>query len=238
VPNLNAPFGKECRTLFRADSKLDLLGIDVSSLELRCLSHYLAKYDDGAYGKLLLEDDIHTANQKAAGLSTRDQAKTFIYGFLYGAGNEKIGQIVGKGKAEGSRLKKEFLSKIPALKSLRDAVQKKAELGFIKGLDGRRVPVRSSHSALNTLLQSAGAIICKRWIVEMHHLLEKEFKYGEDYRQVAFVHDEVQLTVKREHAKRIGDIAVKAIAIAGERYSFRIPLTGEFKTGSTWATTH
>ena len=238
VPNLNAPFGKECRTLFRADSKMDLLGIDVSSLELRCLSHYLAKYDDGAYGKLLLEEDIHTTNQKAAGLSTRDQAKTFIYGFLYGAGNEKIGQIVGKGKAEGSRLKKEFLTKIPALKSLRDAVQKKAEQGFITGLDGRKVPVRSSHAALNTLLQSAGAIICKRWIVEMHSLLEKEFKYGEDYKQVAFVHDEVQLTVKREHAKRIGDLAVKAIGIAGERYSFRIPLTGEFKTGPTWATTH
>ena len=238
VPNLNAPFGEECRTLFRADSKMDLLGIDVSSLELRCLSHYLAKYDDGAYGKLLLEEDIHTTNQKAAGLSTRDQAKTFIYGFLYGAGNEKIGQIVGKGKAEGSRLKKEFLTKIPALKALRDAVQKKAEQGFITGLDGRKVPVRSSHSALNTLLQSAGAIICKRWIIEMHSLLEKEFKYGEDYKQVAFVHDEVQLTVKREHAKRIGDLAVKAIGIAGERYSFRIPLTGEFKTGPTWATTH
>jgi len=238
VPNLNAPFGKECRTLFRADSKMDLLGVDVSSLELRCLSHYLAKYDGGEYGKLLLEEDIHTTNQKAAGLSTRDQAKTFIYGFLYGAGNEKIGQIVGKGKVEGSRLKKEFLTKIPALKSLRDAVQKKAEQGFITGLDGRKVPVRSSHSALNTLLQSAGAIICKRWIIEMHSLLEKEFKYGEDYKQVAFVHDEVQLTVKREHAERIGELAVKAIAIAGKRYNFRIPLTGEFKTGSTWAVTH
>jgi len=238
VPNLNAPFGKECRTLFRADSKMDLLGVDVSSLELRCLSHYLAKYDGGEYGKLLLEEDIHTTNQKAAGLSTRDQAKTFIYGFLYGAGNEKIGQIVGKGKVEGSRLKKEFLTKIPALKSLRDAVQKKAEQGFITGLDGRKVPVRSSHSALNTLLQSAGAIICKRWIIEMHSLLEKEFKYGEDYKQVAFVHDEVQLTVKREHAEKIGELAVKAIAIAGKRYNFRIPLTGEFKTGSTWAATH
>lgn len=238
VPNLNAPFGRECRTLFRADPKMELLGVDVSSLELRCLSHYLARYDDGAYGKALLEGDVHTTNQKAAGLSTRDQAKTFIYGFLYGAGNEKIGQIVGKGKIEGARLKKEFLSKIPALKSLRDAVQRKSERGFLTGLDGRKVPVRSTHSALNTLLQSAGAIICKRWIVEMHSLLEEEFKYGEDYKQVAFVHDEVQLSVKREHAERIGKLAVKAIAIAGKRYNFRIPLTGEFKTGSTWATTH
>ena len=238
VPNLNAPFGKECRTLFRADPKMELLGVDVSSLELRCLSHYLARYDNGAYGRVLLEGDVHTTNQKAAGLSTRDQAKTFIYGFLYGAGNEKIGQIVGKGRAEGSRLKKEFLTKIPALKSLRDAVQKKAERGFLTGLDGRKVPVRSTHSALNTLLQSAGAIICKRWIVEMHSLLEEEFKYGEDYKQVAFVHDEVQLTVKEKYAEKIGTLAIEAIRIAGERYNFRIPLTGEFKTGQTWATTH
>ncbi len=238
VPNTNAPYGSVCRELFKPDSDMDLLGIDVSSLELRCLSHYLARYDGGRYGKLLLESDIHTANQRSAGLATRDQAKTFIYGFLYGAGNEKIGQIVGKGKAEGARLKKEFLSKIPALKELRNAVQKKAKSGFIMGLDGRRVPVRSNYAALNTLLQSAGAILCKRWIVEMHSLLQEEFEDGEDYAQVAFVHDEVQLTVKREYGNRIGELGVKAIAIAGEKYNFRIPLTGEFKTGSNWATTH
>ena len=238
VPNLNAPYGKECRNLFKADTEMDLLGIDVSSLELRCLSHYLARYDDGKYGKILLESDIHTANQRSAGLATRDQAKTFIYGFLYGAGNEKIGQIVGKGKAEGAKLKKEFLSKIPALRQLRDAVQKKAEKGFITGLDGRKVPVRSNHAALNTLLQSAGAIICKRWIVEMHSLLKEEFKEGEDYAQVAFVHDEVQLTVKREYGTRIGELGVKAISITGEKYGLRIPLTGEFKTGASWADTH
>ena len=238
VPNLNAPYGKECRNLFKADTEMDLLGIDVSSLELRCLSHYLARYDDGKYGKILLESDIHTANQRSAGLATRDQAKTFIYGFLYGAGNEKIGQIVGKGKAEGAKLKKEFLSKIPALRQLRDAVQKKAEKGFITGLDGRKDPVRSNHAALNTLLQSAGAIICKRWIVEMHSLLKEEFKEGEDYAQVAFVHDEVQLTVKREYGTRIGELGVKAISITGEKYGLRIPLTGEFKTGASWADTH
>ena len=238
VPNLNAPYGKECRNLFKADTEMDLLGFDVSSLELRCLSHYLARYDDGKYGKILLESDIHTANQRSAGLATRDQAKTFIYGFLYGAGNEKIGQIVGKGKAEGAKLKKEFLSKIPALRQLRDAVQKKAEKGFITGLDGRKVPVRSNHAALNTLLQSAGAIICKRWIVEMHSLLKEEFKEGEDYAQVAFVHDEVQLTVKREYGTRIGELGVKAISITGEKYGLRIPLTGEFKTGASWADTH
>lgn len=239
VPNTNAPYGKNCRSLFTADRGQKLLGVDVSGLELRCLSHYLALYDSGEYGKKLLEEDIHTVNQEAAGLATRDQAKTFIYGFLYGAGDQKIGEIVGKGSTEGKKLKKKFLSQLPALKQLRKDVQKKAEQGFIKGLDGRCVPVRSKHAALNTLLQSAGAIICKRWVVETHQLLEENgFKCGQDFSQVAFVHDEIQLTVKGEHAERIGEICVQAIVLTGDRYGLRLPLTGEYKVGSSWSETH
>ena len=239
VPNSNAPFGQECRTLFTADRRHKLLGVDISGLELRCLSHYLALYDHGEYGKKLLEEDIHTVNQEAAGLATRDQAKTFIYGFLYGAGDQKIGEIVGKGSTEGKKLKKKFLSQLPALKQLRKDVQKKAEQGFLKGLDGRCVPVRSKHAALNTLLQSAGAIICKRWVVETHRLLtENGFKCGHDFSQVAFVHDEIQLTVKEEYAEEIGKICTSAIIVTGVRYGLRLPLTGEYKVGSNWSETH
>jgi len=173
-------------------------------------------------------------------LATRDQAKTFIYGFLYGAGDQKIGEIVGKGQREGKLLKKKFLAQLPALKQLRTKVQKKAEIqGSLKGLDGRRVPVRSKHAALNTLLQSAGAIICKQWVVEMHLLLnQKGFKRGEDYSQVAFVHDEVQLTVKEDHAKEIGRLCVEAITTTGIGFGLRIPLSGEYSIGETWAETH
>ena len=240
VPNLNAPFGEACRTLFVPDRGHKLLGVDVSGLELRCLSHYLARYDGGEYGKKLLEGDIHTHNQEAAGLTTRDQAKTFIYGFLYGAGDQKIGEIVGKGKREGKQLKKKFLDEIPALKKLRKVVQEKAEQqGKLRGLDGRWVPVRSKHAALNTLLQSAGAIICKKWVVNLHKLLQEEgFILGQDYNQVAFVHDEVQLTVKEKYASRIGDICVQAISITGDGYGLRIPLTGKYKIGNSWAETH
>ena len=240
VPNSNAPYGTDCRSLFTPDRGEKLLGVDVSGLELRCLSHYLSLYDDGEYGQKLLEEDIHTVNQEAAGLDTRDQAKTFIYGFLYGAGDQKIGEIVGKGKEEGKLLKKKFLTELPALKQLRKKVQTKAvERGALKGLDGRLVPVRSKHAALNTLLQSAGAIICKRWVVETHRLLEENgFKCGQDYSQVAFVHDEIQLTVKEKHADRIGEICTEAIVITGVRYGLRIPLTGEYKVGRNWSETH
>ena len=240
IPNFNAPFGRECRELFESDKGKKLLGVDVSGLELRCLSHYMAKYDDGAYGKRLLEEDIHTVNQNAAGLASRDQAKTFIYGFLYGAGDQKIGEIVGKGRKEGNNLKKKFLKELPALNNLKTTVQNKAKKkGYLKGLDGRKVPVRSQHAALNTLLQSAGAIICKRWVVEIHSLLEeKGFVRGQDFHQVAFVHDEVQLSVKKEYAEQIGELCVQAIKNTGEKFGFRIPLTGEFSIGQNWAETH
>lgn len=240
IPNFHAPFGRECRELFESDKGKKLLGVDVSGLELRCLSHYMAGYDDGAYGKRLLEEDIHTVNQEAAELATRDQAKTFVYAFLYGAGDQKIGEIVGKGRKEGKNLKKKFLKELPALKTLKTTVQDKAKKkGYLKGLDGRRVPVRSQHAALNTLLQSAGAIICKQWVVEIHSLLEKEgFKRGQDFHQVAFVHDEVQLSVKTEYAEQIGELCVQAIGNTGKNYGLRVPLTGEFRIGHNWSETH
>ena len=215
------------------------MGCDVSGLELRCLAHFMARYDEGAYGKILLEGDIHSANQEAAGLPTRDNAKTFIYAYLYGAGDEKIGKIIGKGAKEGKRLKEAFLAKTPALDKLKSGVSRAAERGFIRALDGRIMPIRSSHAALNTLLQGAGAIICKRWVVTFHQLLKEHgFVDGVDYQQVAYVHDEVQVLVKKEHSELIGQLCIRAIKLAGEYYDFRLPLDGEYKFGSNWAETH
>ena len=154
VPSVGAAFGVECRSLFHSPQGYSLLGADASGLELRCLAHYMAAYDGGSYASVVLEGDVHTTNQEAAGLPTRNNAKTFIYGFLYGAGDEKIGKIIGKGSTEGRRIKNKFLKKLPALKNLKDAVSLAAkERGWIKGLDGRIIPIRHSHAALNTLLQ-------------------------------------------------------------------------------------
>ncbi len=239
VPSTKAPYGKQCRELFTTDPGFSLLGVDVSGLELRCLAHYMAHYDGGAYGKKLLQGDIHTANQKAAGLPSRDASKRFIYALLYGAGDQKIGAILEQGAAEGKKIKQKFLNKTPALKKLRDAVKEKAERGYLRGLDGRVIPIRSTHAALNTLFQSAGAILCKRWVVEFHKLLkDKGYIYTQDYAQVAFVHDEIQLLVKDEHVRDIGGLAVRAIELAGDAYNFRIPLTGEWTVGRSWADTH
>lgn len=238
VPSLGAPYGKECRSLFTVPNGYVLLGADASGLELRCLAHYMALYDDGAYGREVLEGDIHTANQNAAGLPTRSNAKTFIYGFLYGAGDAKIGSIIGKGAKEGKKIKNKFLAKTPALKKLRDAVNKAAERGWIKGLDGRRIPVRHAHAALNTLLQSAGAIICKRWYAFIADALQAQGYTNEDVTIVAFVHDEVQVQVKKGLEEKVGELITNAMRDTERYYKFRCPLDSEYSVGANWADTH
>ena len=159
---------------------------------------------------------------------------------MYGAGVAKLGEIVGKGPKEGQKVRDRFFKKLPAFKKFRDDVMRKAEdTGYLMGLDGRRVPVRSAHSSLNTLCQSAGAIICKRWVVEFHNLLKEEgYQEGTDYQQVAFVHDEIQVLAKKGLGNEIGKTAVRAIGVAGDSYKLRLPLTGEYKLGRTWADTH
>lgn len=242
VPAGRAPYGKECRSLFGVPSGWTLVGADASGLELRCLAHYMAKYDGGSYGKVLLEGDIHTENQMAAGLNSRDQAKTFIYGFLYGAGDAKIGSIVGGNSSDGKRLKTKFLRSLPALGRLTEAVAEACKKGFLVGLDGRKLHVRSAHSALNTLLQSAGALVCKKWLVILEEELQAAgLKHGwdGDYAFCAWSHDEVQIACRDSNiATTVANLATSCVSKAGEYFSFRCPLAGEAKMGVTWYETH
>ena len=236
VPSVGAEYGTECRSLFHAPDGYSLLGADASGLELRCLAHYMASYDDGSYSKVVLEGDVHTTNQEAAGLPTRSNAKTFNYGFLYGAGDEKIGKIIGKGSGEGRKIKKKFLTKLPALKYLKDAVSDAAEKrGWIKGLDGRVIPIRHSHAALNTLLQSCGAIICKTWYVRIAEAIKEA---NLDATIVAFVHDEVQLLVKKGQEDETGRIIQRCMRDTEQQFNFRCRLDSDYKYGSNWADTH
>ena len=242
VPSSNSPYGHECRSLFTVPKGWSLVGADASGLELRCLAHYMAKYDGGSYGKALLEGDIHTTNQLAAGLESRPQAKTFIYAFLYGAGDAKIGSVISGSAVQGRKLKNKFLKNLPALGRLVDAVKEVAERGYLVGLDGRRIHVRSPHAALNTLLQGAGAVICKKWLVLLEeHLQAAGLKHGwdGDYAFCAWSHDEVQIACRTpEIASQIALIATDCVRLAGEHYKFRCPTAGEAKIGLTWNDTH
>ena len=240
VPACRAEYGEECRELFRAGDGYRLVGCDAAGLELRMLAHYLAFYDGGAYAKTVIEGDIHSLNQEAAGLETRDQAKTFIYAFLYGAGDAKIGEIVGGSAREGQMLKRKFLSNLPALRKLQDAVQRKVTNGGkLMGLDGRILPVRSSHAALNMLLQSAGAVTMKVALVQLFHRLNAmKWQHGREYSFVANVHDEFQAEVLPDKASVFGELAVDAIRRAGKELKLNVLLDGEAKVGMSWKETH
>ena len=233
VPNSGSPYGEDCRDLWIVEKGYKLVGIDASGLELRMLAHYMK---DDAYTNEVVSGDIHTANQKAAGLQTRNQAKTFIYAFLYGAGDAKIGTVVGAGAKEGKELKSRFLKNTPSLEELRKNVSKiAANKGSLPGLDGRRVQVRSDHAALNTLLQSAGAIVMKQALVLLNDELRRE---KIDFKMVANVHDEFQIEVEEDRALDVGRIGKWAIQEAGIVLKLRCPLDGEYKIGNSWKETH
>jgi DNA polymerase-1 len=232
VPAVGKLYGAECRSCWTVDEGCVLVGADASGLELRMLAHYM---DDVKYTHELLSGDIHTSNQLAAGLQTRNQAKTFIYAFLYGAGAEKIGSIVGGNAREGTRLTQRFLENTPALAALKKRVQREAAKGTLKGLDGRMLRVRSEHSALNTLLQGAGAIVMKQALVILDDKL-KQYKLPAKF--VANVHDEWQIECAAWAADAVGKCAVQSIVEAGEFFQMKCPLDGEYKVGNNWAETH
>ena len=238
VPNKGSPYGEDCRELWIVDEGNVLVGADASGLELRMLAHYMK---DDAYIKTVCEGsskdgtDVHTQNQKAAGLATRDEAKTFIYAFLYGAGAEKIGKIVGGNSRDGQKLIESFLSNTPALKTLRNNVSKYASKGFVPGLDGRKIWVRSEHSAVNSLLQGAGAIVMKQALVLLDQELRKKKVW---YGFCVNVHDEWQIETKEKDGELVGKLAVQSIQKAGELLGLRCPVSGEFNIGKTWRDTH
>ena len=232
ITSVKSEYGKESRQCWIVPEGYKLVGTDLSGIELRCLAHYMR---DEKYTNELLEGDIHTANQQAAGLETRDQAKTFIYALLYGAGPAKIGAIVGGSANQGKVLIDKFMRNMPSIRKLMEKVKKFAAKGYVPALDGRRIIIRSDHAALNSLLQSAGAVIAKQWCVEAHKLLKKN---KIEYKQVAFVHDEIQLEVREDQAERAAQLMVQAAAIAGKALNFRVPVDAEAKIGNNWYETH
>ena len=238
IPNAGSIYGPECRECWTVEEGNVLVGCDASGLELRMLAHYMK---DEGYVRTVTEGsskdgtDVHTVNQRAAGLSTRDNAKTFIYAFLYGAGDGKIGSIVGGTAKDGARLKAKFLQQTPALAKLIERVGKQAAKGWVPGLDGRRIWVRSEHAALNSLLQGAGAIVMKKALVIFDDK-RKANKWPVKY--VANVHDEAQLECPKDIAEEVGKAFKQSIIEAGEHYKLRCPLDGEYKIGANWRQTH
>ncbi len=284
VPKVGKPYGEECRALFGPRKGWVLVGVDLAGLELRCLAHFMARYDGGAYGRILLEGDIHWANTQAMGLCDEDRddhklahkilrngSKTFMYAYLYGCGDHKAGNTLlnivlelrkaglewkplmrkffgvedipndARIVAGGKKVKAEFLRKLPALAKLKKKIDEtcKANNKRIRGLDGRLLKIRSSHASLNTLLQSAGALIAKlATIIAWRKLTAAGLLFGRDWALCAHIHDEVQIECKPGIAERVGKIVVESMQEAGRAFKFRLPIDGEWKVGNNWKDTH
>lgn len=246
IPNSSSEYGLECRSCFIVEDGNVLVGIDLSGIELRCLSHYM---QDEEWQKELLEGDVHWKNTQAFGLvpmgtvkedtkehkDARNVSKTLTYATLYGAGSGKLGSIVGKSRAAGSQLSKNFMDNTPSLKKLKAKVDRISASGALPGLDGRKITVRSEHAALNSLLQSAGAIVAKQWLICLtDNLREKNIKY----KLIAFVHDEVCLEASEKDSEEIVKIVVESAAQAGELLKFRCPVGAEGHIGNNWGEVH
>jgi DNA polymerase I-like protein with 3'-5' exonuclease and polymerase domains len=232
IPNSGSPYGKECRQCWTVEEGMVQVGVDLSGIELRCFAHYL---NDADYIKEVVYGDVHTRNQQAFGVNSRNDAKTILYATLYGASPAKVGSIIGASEAKGRSIIASFKRSVPAYAVLQDKIAKYAEKGWLPGLDGRKLYVRSEHSALNTLLQSAGAIIAKQWLV----CLSKKLDGAKiPYKLLAWVHDEVQFETAPHHAEELGKIVVESAKEAGEILKFRCPVGAEYKIGANWYDCH
>ena len=232
-------FGKEMRSLFQATPGRVFVGYDAEQLELRILAHYM---DDPDYIKEILDGDIHTLNQTKAGLPTRDNAKTFIYAFIYGAGDGKLGLVVGGDELSGASLRREFLSATPKLERLIRNVKRAAKKGWLKGLDGRKLFMRRNeegevmaHKALNTLIQGGGAIVMKVSTVILDKLVKES---GVDAWKVVDYHDESIFDCNPKDVEKLKELIQKAAVLTTEQLNLRIPIAFGTKVGYNWGEVH
>lgn len=240
-PNLaQVPSEPEFRRLFTASPGMVMVGADLAGIELRMLAHYLARYDGGRYGDVLLNGDIHQENADKIGIS-RKLVKTVTYAFLYGAGDQKIGLSYdqslspNEAKKKGAEIRQAYMDAIPGLERLVNDVKKAAGRGYIKSIDGRKIKVDSAHKALNYLLQSGAGVVAKRWMVIADRSCVLEL---EDVHQLAFVHDELQYETPPDKADTWRQYLEHFAVEAGEHYNLRIPIAAEGKVGNTWADVH
>lgn len=258
IPSADSFFGKRMRKMFVSRPGMVLVSTDSAGNQLRQLA---ARMGDPDYINTVVngrqEDgtDIHTINQRAANLPSRAKAKTFIYGFLFGAGDGKIGKIVDGTAAHGRELKSEFLKGLPALGRLLDNLKEQWRKtakkrfnpkfntmeyydGYITGLDGRPIKVASEHQLLVYLLQSDEAIQMTAAYNMMVARLSKKYVYGVDFGVVCFYHDEYTVECKPEIAEDVRKISEECIVKAGEFFKIPCPHAGEGKIGHNWYEVH
>ena len=238
LPAVRSLYGKEIRALFGVEKGRVQVGSDLAGIEARMLAHFMG---DDDYTREVVDGDIHTANQQAAGLPTRDSAKTFFYGFLYGAGDAKVGELVNGGREEGAKIKQQFLDSLPSLSALIEEKQNEAKKGYVTSLDGRPVKITKTNGlydtrkALNSLLQSSATIYFKQWVVFIDKLLTE---LNLDATIMILYHDEVQISVNIDHVDGVKSVLRQALEMTDKHFKVRCPNDIDIKTGKNWEDCH
>lgn len=217
-----------------------LVGTDAVGIQLRIFAHYI---NDPNFTEALINGnskdgtDAHSRNANILGCD-RDTAKTFIYAFLLGAGDAKLGEILGSNSRVGKNAKQRFIEAYPGLKRLRDEIiPRDASRGFFVGLDGRLVVCDSEHLMLAGYLQNGEAVVVKHALAKWMDDAKAE---GVRFKVVAVVHDEYVTEVigSKAQAIRLGEIQRDALIKTGEALSLSCPMDGNPQVGKTWYEVH
>lgn len=235
---LDGRFGFECRDCFTVQDSINrtLIGVDAKAIQLRILAHYV---NNKEFTDAMINGDIHQFNREALGLGSvtngRAIAKTFIYAFLLGAGDPKLGSIVGGTTKDGAILRAKFMENVTGLKEIKLKNERDAKRGFFIGLDGRKLPIKSAHFALSSYLQGGEAVVMKAAYIEWYN---KILKQKLDAKGVAIIHDEFQIDSLISDAEQVSKIVIQAIRNTTKTFKLNCPMDGEAKLGLTWARTH
>lgn len=236
----------EAGNLFEVPNEWLQVGVDLSGIELRMLAEACSKYDDGELIEVVLSGDIHEYNMSKTGITNRELIKRGTYALLYGAGLYKLGITINPlaSISQAINIGRDFritmMQGLPALKQTIEETIEDASSGYLIGIDGRKLSVRSPHAALNLRLQSAAGLLAKKWFVLTHDRASEQWDYGwnGDFTQMLFIHDEQQSAVKKAIAKDYAALCIQAAADAGKFFNFSIPIAAEAKIGHNWKDTH
>lgn len=256
------PYSDRMRSLWTAGRDRYLVGVDAESIQLRIFGHYI---NDQEFIQSLLKGDKatgtdpHSVNQRALGVpcKSRDDAKTFIYAWLLGAGIARVAGILGCSRDEAEIAVNNFIKAYPGLQYLKeDVIPYDAERGYFEGFDGRFVFIRGDdvdhrrHYCLGGYLQNGEKLIMARAAELWVPRLEKE---KVPFWPVNFVHDEFQIETVRDMdtAIYVASTVADAIRQAGESLDLRCPMAGSFQSdhgtlvngqklaiGDNWYVTH
>jgi DNA polymerase I-like protein with 3'-5' exonuclease and polymerase domains len=220
--------------LFKPQDGWELIGSDLAGIEVRLLGHRLAPFDGGAFADLVVSgEDIHQRNADQIGI-TRDQAKTTLYGSMYGQGATSLAATLGIGQGEAKDIIKAFTSGIDGFADMKAALLRELrQKGRIRLIDGRRLQCGSDHRALNYCIQGDAAIVMKHWAMESVRRLEET-----SYQLLAVIHDELQGECLPMDVMAVTQTLTQTATDVGEQLAFKVAIAAEATHGMNWSETH